>query len=635
MKHCYLFIFFFCILWGAKAAPGDTTVVQSHTNTQLANFGNYNAPAVFPATSPTFRNIIMTFTLGKYQCPGSPQYCGDWDYGVQIFLFTPTDTFEIGRLITPYANVSRFPWNWQHRYNFDVTDYAQYLKGNTNIRIAYSGYSGGFTANVKFTFIEGTPPRNVVKISRLWNGSFGYGGTAVIESKMNNRALTMPAGAQSAVLRFNVTGHGGNANDNCAEFCSKYYRVNLNGNLIAQKDIWRNNCGSNNLYPQTGTWVYERANWCPGDVVYPNYHPLGGLTAGSNYNLDVDFQAYNNPSSTASYTVEGQVIYYGAYNYTTDAAMEAIIAPNDYEGYFRSNPTCDEAKIKVKNTGNTTINSLEFSYGVIGNSPHTFPVIVSIQPGETEEIVLPGNTEFISMGTAVSKFTAQITKVNGTPDANLQNNVMQSSFTPMPVWPNQFIIRLTTNSGGFSANTWKIYDANGNIVRQRINTANVTAYADTLSMPVGCYRLVVDDKACNGLQWWAAPSQGSGSLLVRYKNTNQPIALKGYFNGDFGCGFNQAFRVQTALGVKEDKAAFNVSVYPNPAQSTLNVAIEQGQNIKEIKVALLNSIGQEVYQANGRGAKIQIPVQNLPAGIYILKCQMDNRFVQKQIEIAR
>src|SRR5688572_30108651 len=325
MKHLSFFTFFFFLLGlAAKAAPGDTTVVQSgHTATQLANFGNYDAPAVFPTTTTTYRNIQMTFTLGKYQCPGNPQYCGDWDYTVQVFLHTPTDSFEIGRLITPYAGISRFPFSWQHRYNFDVTDYAQYLKGNTTVRIHYSGYSGGFTANVKFNLIEGTPPRNVIKISRLWRGSVAYGDATAVEAKMNARTLTMPANAQAAVLKFNITGHGANTADNCSEFCNKYYRVNVNNSMVAQKNIWRSNCGVNNLYPQTGTWVYDRANWCPGDVVHSNYHPLSGITAGSNYILDLDFQTYNVSGSQASYAVEGQVIYYGAYNYATDASLEA------------------------------------------------------------------------------------------------------------------------------------------------------------------------------------------------------------------------------------------------------------------------------------------------------------------------
>src|SRR5688572_8022163 len=409
MKHILLFTFsFFFFALVAKAAHGDTTVVQSHTNTQLANFGSYNAPAVFPTTTTTYRDIKMTFTLGKYQCPGNPQYCGDWDYGVQVFLFTPTDTFEIGRLITPYAGVSRFPYTWQHRYSFDVTDYAQYLKGNTNIRIQYSGYSGGFTANVKFTFIEGTPPRNVLKVDRLLNGSFSYGKTPSIEDYMNSRALQMPANAQSAVLKFNVTGHGSNSFDNCSEFCSKYYQVKVNNNLTSQTNIWRDNCGSNNLYPQTGTWVYDRANWCPGDVVYSNFHPVTGITPGSNFNLDVDFQAYSNPGSQASYTVEGQIIYYGAYNYTADAALETIISPSNHEAYFRANPTCDEAKILVKNTGNATINSLEIVYGLNGGTMHTLPYTTTLLPGESEEIILAGNTEFVSMGNSLAKFKVSI-----------------------------------------------------------------------------------------------------------------------------------------------------------------------------------------------------------------------------------
>ncbi len=637
MKHLSLItliLFFFGNI--SKAAPGDTTVVQSgHTATQLVNFGNYDAPAVFPTSAtPTYRNINMTFTLGKYACPGNPQYCGDWDYTVQVFLHTATDSFEIGRLITPYAGISRFPFTWQHRYNFDLTDYAQYLKGNTIIRVHYSGFSGGFTSNIKFTFIEGTPPRNVVKISRLWHGSFGYGNSTSIENKVNNRTLLMPANATGAELKFLVTGHGANAGDNCSEFCSKYYQVKVNNSLISQTNIWRANCGSNNLYPQTGTWIYDRANWCPGDVVYSNFHPIHGITAGANFNLDVDFQAYSNPGSQASYTVEGQVIYYGPYNYTTDAALEAIISPNDYEGYFRSNPVCEEAKVKVKNTGNTNITSLEFTYGLGNSTTHTYSWTTLIEPGQTEEIILPGNTEFVTMPNGLAAFTARISKVNGTPDANLLNNELKTKFTPMPVWPNEFIIRLTTNNGGYNANKWKIFDASGNLVRERINTTNSTTYLDTLAMPVGCYRLEVTDNACNGLQWWAAPSQGNGSMMVRYKSSPQQLPMKGYFSGDFGCGFNQAFRVQTALGVKKDFQNLDVAVFPVPAEDMLTVQLKNNNSGKATSLELYNTLGQRVFYKKTMQQETRIPVEHLPAGVYVLKCQAGDNFSRKQVIVT-
>jgi hypothetical protein len=632
MKHLSFLTFLFLMLLAvAKAAPGDTTVVQSgHTATQLANFGNYNASAVFPTTTTTYRNIQMTFTLGKYQCPGSPQYCGDWDYTVQVYLYTPTDTFELGRLMTPYANVSRFPWNWQHRYNFNVTDYAQYLKGNTTIRIHYSGYSGGFTSNIKFTFIEGTPPRNVVKIKRLWNGSIGYGNSAAVETKMNNRTLQMPAGSVAAELKFNVTGHGGNANDNCSEFCSKYYQVKVNNSLISQTNIWRDNCGNNNLYPQTGTWIYERANWCPGDVVYPNFHPISGVTAGGNFNLDVDFQPYSNPTSQASYTVEGQIIYYGAYNFTADASLETIVAPSDHEANFRANPVCEEAKVKVKNTGSVTIISLEMIYGLTGGTMNTASLATFIEPGTTEEIILPGNTDFVTMGNGVAEFSANIAKVNGNPDANLLNNKVRSKFTPMPVWPNEVIIRLITNNGGYNANNWKLFDSGGNLVRQRVNTTNATTYMDTLALPVGCYRLEVDDRACNGLQWWAAPSQGSGSMLVRYKNSNQPIPLKGYFSGDFGCGFTQAFRVQTVLGTKEEKTAFNFFVFPNPGNGLFQVILPEG---KAYQFTVTDLSGRVVKKQVAIGGTNQLNLEGTAKGIYLLHVSSANGQVVRKLMV--
>src|SRR5206468_546966 len=131
-----------------------------------------------PSSGTTYRNIYMVLTLGKYTCPGS--VCGDWDYTVQNYLMTPGgDTLELGRLITPYANASgpRTPFSWTQRYVYDVTDYVSKLQGSATMRIFYSGYSEGFSADIKFAFIEGTPDRDVKSIQRLWHGSFGYGGT--------------------------------------------------------------------------------------------------------------------------------------------------------------------------------------------------------------------------------------------------------------------------------------------------------------------------------------------------------------------------------------------------------------------------------------------------------------------------
>ena len=57
----------------------------------------------------------------------------------------------------------------------------------------------------------------------------------------------------------------------------------------------------------------------------------------------------------------------------------------------------------------------------------------------------------------------------------------------------------------------QLFDASGNLLNVRINTTNVTTYYDTLALPVGCYKLVVDDKACNALQWWRPQARVTAS----------------------------------------------------------------------------------------------------------------------------
>src|SRR5690606_19318716 len=117
-------------------------------------------------------------------------------------------------------------------YVFDVSDYYPLLKDSATIRIHYSGYSGGFTANLKFRFIEGTPQRDVVGITSLWNGSFSYGhGNTPINTALGNVSLTAPAGTVSAEAKFTITGHGADM-QGCAEFCPNTYAMNLNNSAL-------------------------------------------------------------------------------------------------------------------------------------------------------------------------------------------------------------------------------------------------------------------------------------------------------------------------------------------------------------------------------------------------------------------
>lgn len=568
----------------------------------------------------------MTVTLGKYQCPGNPQYCGDWDYTFDTYLMTKNgDTVELGRLITPYANAgsARTPWTWRERYEFDVTDYYTLLKDSATVRIGYSGYSWGFTANIKFAFIEGTPTRNVLGIDRLWHGYFGYGGSTPIDNKIAQLTKTAPVSTQFAEMKFIVTGHGADGTG-CSEFCKKYYQVKLNGTQIDQQDIWRDNCGLNHLYPQSGTWIYDRGNWCPGDKVYPRIHKLNGISGGNSYDIDVDFEAYTQVSggSAPGYGIDATVVYYGAMNHALDASIEDVISPNIHEMHFRENTLSDNPKIIVKNTGSATITSLKFEYGVNGSTNYSHTWTGSIASLDTTTIQLSELFDLRSVKDSNNTFLVKITQVNNTTDEDNSNNSMQSRFVAAPVWPKKIQITFRTNNMAGETN-WKIYDALNNVIAQRDGSAANTLYIDSISIAPGAYRLVVTDEGCDGLYFWNNPSAGSGIFNVRPYGVISYLPLEGFFGGDFGCGFTQWFTFSWASGVQSAKVPVAIQLYPNPTSNTVHVSIGGNSNTNG-KIIIADMFGKVVRQLPCYSKEIDINTSDLSNGVYVVTYITDN-----------
>ncbi|MEI6184996.1 MAG: peptide-N-glycosidase F-related protein, partial [Bacteroidota bacterium] len=577
------------------------------------------------------------FTLGKYQCPAGSQYCGDWDYTIQNFLMTKTDTFELARLITPYANASypRTPWTWQQRYYFDVTDYYPVLKDSAKMRLLYSGYSGGFTADIKFAFIEGTPPRNVLGVKKLWNGSFAFGNTA---DPINNHLAAVttkaPTGSQFAEMKFTATGHGSDANG-CGEFCSKYYLVYAGTKLVQQTTLWRNDCGSNELYPQSGTWAYNRANWCPGNLIAPNIHKIPGVIADSNISVSVKMQPYSVTTPSASFTIFSSLFFYGAYNNNVDASIERIISPTNYEGYYRENPICGKPVINVRNSGATNINSISFEYGLKGQPLQTYSLTgINLIPMKDTLISLPDLTSISKIpASKLNTFFATILQVNGATDAYQQNDTMTSNFATAPDWPSSFNITLKTNN--VSTSKWSLQDVNGNVIMQRTPTAANTKYVDTVkALTDGCYKLVVTAASCNGLYWWANTAAGSGYFTVNQTNGTLIHLTNGLVDyttsttnsQDFGCGFTQYFRVGAILPL--DLLSFNGKWQEKYNYLNWETSHETNTNHFDLEFSTNGKDYTKVYETKASGNKTSTAFYNtthtpeLKADLYYYRLKM-------------
>jgi hypothetical protein len=636
----------------ARANVGDTTWVQAN-HTELHHdagdtnwYGSYDTAVAFPHAG-TYRKIFMIFTLGKYQCHAGSQYCYQWDYTVQNYLLPPNgDTLELGRFITPYSGSGDafLPFTWTYKYVYDVTDFAAALKDNARMRIFFSGYSGGFTGDIKFAFIEGTPERNTTGYKHLWGGSFQYGNAAdPINNHFSPITQSPPTGTQSADLKFTVTGHGYDANQ-CCEFAQHNYQVVVNNTPISNTLIWKDDCGANEIYPQTGTWIYNRANWCPGSQIGIITQTLPGVAAGANYNVGITFDAYSAGSNYGSYTTDAVVVYHGALNHTNDAAIEDIIAPSNSVTHFRENPLVGAPTIKVRNSGSAAITSLHIKYGVVGTTLSDYTWQGTLSSLQDSIIVLPelNTLRQLAGGNGLSQFSANIVSVNGNVDEDTTNNRLTSYFVSGPLWPQQFVVSMLTNSqddqgndqtgtAGTSQTNWQIFDRMGHVVASRMNASTRTQYNDTVTLGFDSYKLVVQDAGCDGLNWWVYaqdhtnfPNYKGGSIGIKKVGTAGTIALNGNiasgtYNNDFGCGFTQYFTTTpwNVAVVNVTNNIVSINAYPNPATSTVTISLDGFQQVKGT-LQLIDAIGRVVFTQSCTNAAQTINVAQFTNGLYTL-----------------
>ncbi len=214
--------------------------------------------------------------------------------------------YELARYITPYGNGLSLGNGWT--WTFDVTDYRPLLADSVHL----SAGNWQELLDMKFVMIKGTPPRDVISIQNLWNGGFNYGQTAdPIESHLTPKKIYIPTNAVTARWKSRITGHGMDSPQNCAEFCAKNHYFKVNDTLRYTQLVWRDNCDLNPLYPQGGTWVYDRANWCPGAEVWTyNFELTPYINPGDSLTLDHDVQPYTNTSGWDYYQIEDQLVCY-------------------------------------------------------------------------------------------------------------------------------------------------------------------------------------------------------------------------------------------------------------------------------------------------------------------------------------
>jgi len=528
------------------------------------------------------------------------------------------DRYEIGRFITPYGiNLDLgdgFTWI------YDVSDYAPLLHDSVKIS------SGNWQElhQLDFVMIEGTPPRDVLSVQTLYSGSFGLPNFA---SLVQPKWLTLNKKAEYFRVKTRTTGHGMAAPNNCAEFCPKYHELWLNDTMRYRWLLWTE-CASNPLYPQGGTWIYDRAGWCPGAPVYTYDWEVSSFIDKQKDSVKIDYNAESDAGG--NFVLESQLISYSDFHFSLDAAVVDIIVPNKHQEYLRENPHCANPRVLVQNTGKQKITSIEFNYGKTdGTYSSNFRWSGQLEPLDKTEIELP----FYWGGwTGDNRFRVSVSKVNNATDDYSFNNTVIKEFEIPPVYPNRFVVYLRTNSFPQESRC-QISDAAGNIVYKRENLQANKLYMDTLTLPntYGCYTLKMLDTDGDGLSFW---NNNDGNGYLRLRSLDGPY-LK-MFNPDFGNEIIHNFTTGWALDIRGEKLITENSLKINPNPSSGKVFIEFDlKERQDVSLQLSDMNGQVIWSRSIKattGEIIELNLENQPDGLYFFSLfTKENILTQKFI----
>jgi hypothetical protein len=534
-------------------------------------------------------------------------------YGVP---FEVVDRYELGRYITPYGiglSLGSDGWTWI----YDVTDYLPLLRDSIELECG----NWQELLDLKFAFIQGTPPRDVMNVDAFWKGMYylsGWDENVVAHEYIPNE------GEEMFKLITRASGHGFGEGNNCAEFCYNTHTASVNGVALGSWEIMQE-CSDNPLYPQGGTWIYDRAAWCPGDkVAQQEFELTDYVTYGEAFDVeyDINYDPYGN------YRMEGQVIAYGAPNMSVDVELMDILAPNNKKVLSRWNPVCENPTVLIRNNGSQLLNSCTFTYGIEGEELQSY-VWTADSPLaflETAEVSLPYDAPAYTIGDEDDLLTFEVNvEVADGFDQEPNNGTGYSQFRRPPTYAynslddNRIIVWTKTNNSPFETSV-ELLNSNEEVIWSRNYTEAGTTYKDTLALNAGCYRFNVLDNDDDGMDFWA---NNDGAGYVRLKKVAGSTFVT--FEADFGKSISQAFRFETDivnevddLVIRED-ALVSMNVYPNPVKSNLMVSFQDWD--AELKWELRNSMGMLIRQGDFQTVSnrvLNIDVEGIASGIYSL-----------------
>ncbi|MCB9245599.1 MAG: T9SS type A sorting domain-containing protein [Flavobacteriales bacterium] len=551
-----------------------------HTDSTLRSFEEdapaYTASLFEDANDPRVRTGFQYgFKAGwsyTYDADGNPidSAAIDTDVLLEQVLrdyyrkFEVINNIEIGRFITPYGiGLDLGPNGF--RWVYDVTDYAHVLEGNVRL----SAGNQQELIDLRFDFIEGTPPREVKNIHYLSNRESRQYRFIADDTYFKADTVMLMEDASTWKLITRITGHGhngesGNGKIHCCEWADKEHYLDIDGKREIVWDIWQNDkCALNPVGDQGGNWAPPRAGWCPGAPVDDYVYELTDYVNGDEIVIDYGIEpvpSNNVGQGNGNYVVSMHLVEYGPITHDLDAAIKDIISPNSWEFYRQINPTCAQPKIVLQNKGKEPLVGAFLVYGVEGGNPISFYWEGNLGFMEEEVIDLPYAIWDYAGGNGKGMFYADVQLANGKVDEYAANNKVRVAYEQPPVLPGNIEVMYRNND--IQDADLRIWNDRGDLVYSKIDAPAKVLNRETVNFDPGCYKLEVETENGFGLSYPLIPEVGAGFLRLRQTDGIMNVA----FNPDFGKRLTYYFTVGYALSEGQILETSRLTeLYPNPS----------------------------------------------------------------------
>ena len=189
--------------------------------------------------------------------------------------------------------------------------------------------------DLEFQYIVGTPPRDVIQFDQIWQGTNRIGNADINDIRNDVKLAPTFVEIEDATtykLKSSITGHGSQG-EFIANGGSVAHQIALLGIPVFSWDI-NQECSLNPIFPQGGTWVFDRQGWCPGERSFIQEFDITPV-AEANPMLEIDYTTSAPIVSDGDYRyhIAHQIVGYGPANFNQDAAVVEIITPNNSAEY--------------------------------------------------------------------------------------------------------------------------------------------------------------------------------------------------------------------------------------------------------------------------------------------------------------